>query len=195
MTLSSYWDRIQTFSGKQNEGVLESLVQAMITDAIQGPFSGLPYEGEFPKIGFGVSNLRSRDVAQTNQGSGLFGGVAGSGVWGVTAVTVSTWTDWINLAIDNRSYHLVAGVFNRSTTPSIVRIRPKTNGEDQPQIDLEAAYNFEEPLFWIEQPYAVRPGNNHTVRVYTERTIAGIPAERIGLHGFVMAKRAYLIQE
>ena len=179
---------------KRPDAAINAAVGEVIGDALE-LWKPLRYEESWPKTGFGITNLTARAVAATNQVTGLAGGVAGSAVWGVTAVTVSTWTDWINLAIDDRSYHIVIGVFNRTQNPSITHIRPRANGEDLPQISLEQLYNWDLSEAYFTKPYAVRPGNNHTVRVFTERTIAGVPAERIGLLGYVVAKRAYLIAE
>lgn len=192
---NSYYKRLQWVSGEVPDVAIQKLINSTIKDATDGPFRGLTFEGEFPKTGFGISNLRARDICQTNQGSGLFGNVASSTVWGITAVVSSTWTDWINLATDDRLYVIVTGIFNRSVTPQITRIRFKANGEDFPQIDMETMYNAQETIAYLEQPFAVRPGNNFTVRVLSPTTLAGTPSERIGLAGFALAKKAYLIQE
>lgn len=178
---------------KAPDAAIAQMVRVSIDDA-QKTWT-LPFQDEFPATGIGIAPISARDVAGTNQAGGLFGGVAGSAVFGVTAVTASTWTDWINITIDDRTYHIVTGVFNRTNSPNITMIRTRANGQDQPAIDIEQMYNWDLTQAYLEQPYTVRPGANHTVRVFTERTIAGVPAERIGLLGFILAKRAYLIHE
>lgn len=186
---------IMRLSDKRPDAAIEAAIRTAIADAQLGAFKGLQFEDYQPRTGFGISGLRARDIAQTNQATGLQGGVAGSAAFGVTAVTVSTWTDWINLSIDDRSYHIVVGVLNRTSTPHITHIRPRVNGEDLPIINLEWMYTWDMVQAFLAQPYIVRPGNNHTMRVFTDATIAGVPAERIGLIGYTLAKRTYLIGE
>ncbi len=178
---------------KRPDAAIDQLIAAVAADA--RVTWNLNYEGQYPKTGFGITNLRARDVTFTNQVSGLQGNVAGSAVWGVTAVTVSTWTDWINIPIDDRCYQIVTGIFNRSSFPSITHMRMRINGEDQAQMCLEPLYTWDQPHAWLEKPYAVRPAANHTVRLLTERTIAGVPAEKIGLLGYTVGKRTFLIAE
>lgn len=175
------------------DAAIAQMVKATIANAIET--WSLPFQDEYPATGIGIAPISARDVAGTNQSSGLQGGVAGSASWGVTAVTASTWTDWINLSIDDRTYHVVTGIFNRTKTPSINLIKPAANGNTMPALNIEQLYTWDLIQGYIEQPYAVRPGANHTMRVSTEKTIAGIPAERIGLLGFLIAQRAYLIKE
>lgn len=187
----SYFMRLQA---RLPDAAVAQAVQKAIADGVKT--WQIPFQNEYPDTGFGIVPLTAKAVAATNQASGLQGaGVAGSGAWGVTAVTVSTWTDWVNLTIDDRTYHVVGGIFNRTSAPHIVRIRPKANGQDLPALDIEQVYTWEETQAYLEQPYIVRPGANHTMRVFTDATIAGVPAEKIGLLGYLLAKKAYLIAE
>lgn len=187
----SYFMRLQA---RLPDAAVAQAVQLAIINAKQT--WQIPFQQEYPDTGFGIAPITAKNVAATNQATGLQGtGVAGSSAWGITAVTVSTWTDWVNLTIDDRTYHIVGGFFNRTAAPHIVRIRPKANGQDQPALDIEQVYLWEEIQGYLEQPYVVRPGANHTIRVLTDATIAGVPAERIGLLGYMLAKKAYLIAE
>ena len=186
-----------TLENKRPDAAISTLLAYVVNDATTNYFKGQVYEGEWPNTGFGITNIRACDVARSNQNPGnLNGNVAGSSIWGVTAVTLSTWTDWVNLTIDIRSYHVPVGVFNRTLVPHVIRVRPRASGQDLPSVDLENLYAFEDQAWaYLSKPYSVAPGKNHTIRVLTDATISGTPAERIGISGYIVATQAYLITE
>lgn len=153
------------------------------------------FEGDYPVSGIGLTNLRARDISATNASTGLKGGVAGSAQWGVTAVTISTWTDWINLTTDSRVYILVTSFWSKATFPTVSHIRFGANGIDLPIIAVDNMYTWPRAEAYLHKPLVVKPKNNLKVRVLTTATIAGTPAEEIGLGGYVMGERNYLIAE
>lgn len=176
-------------------------IQAAVAEAVanaQVRFQPLQFEYEFPRTGFGLTTLTPKAVGATNQAGGLFGGVVSSTIWGVSTLAANTWSDWININIDDRVYLIVTGVFNRTQVPNISNIRFKANGEDLPWVNLDHMYNQDMSFGYLERPLIISPTNNFTVRVIAEKAIAGaagVPAERIGLLGYQLAKRAYLIGE
>lgn len=152
------------------------------------------YEGEYPKTGFGVTNLRPRDVALTNAATGVQGSCASSIYWGLISITTaSAWGDWINLTIDDRAYLVVTGIFNLDSNPQITNLRFKANGEDLPAMNIEELYSWDLARAYLSKPFFVRPENNLTVRYVGQSTKTAV--ERIGLLGYCIAKRSYLILE
>lgn len=188
--IGSYFSRI---SDKRPDGAIASSVADAIRLATD-LFKPDRFEGVWTKGGLGITTLRPRDIAATNQAASLQGGVAGSMAWGVTAVTASTWTDWVNLNTDDRAYQVVTGIFNRSANPNITHIKPFLNGQDLPIINIEEMMVKEEPVAYFTEPYIVSPSNNHRIQVLSPVTLAGVPSEQIGLMGYIIGKRSYLIQ-
>lgn len=188
----SYQPRIQR---NRPDALCDSLIAAVIAKAADE--WKMPYEGEYPKTGFGITTLLPKSIATTNQAAaGLAGAeVVGSAAWGLSALTLSTWTDWINLSIDDRIRIVVEGIFDKTTTPHITAMRPKANGQDYGVVNIEEMHTWEEPVAWFSKPFSVGPENNFTMRVLSDATIAGAPAERIGLLGHTVAKLNYMILE
>ncbi|MDO8618417.1 MAG: hypothetical protein Q7R49_00570 [Candidatus Daviesbacteria bacterium] len=192
MSLNYGGSYLSRLSSKSPDLIIAQAVRETISLA-ETEFSPMTFEGPWTTGGLGISVLGPRNVGATNQASSLQGGVAGSGAWGVTAVTASTWTNWINLSIDNRIFIIVTGVFNRSSTPNITALKIFANGQDLPVITLEEMYTFEEQKAYFTQPVIIQPGNVLQIQVFSPITLAGIPAEQIGLTGYIVGKRAYLI--
>lgn len=187
----SYLTRL---SDKRPDQAIASKVQTAIALAAD-LFKPERFEGVWSKGGLAITTLGPKHVAATNQASSLQGGVAGSVAWGITAVTASTWTNWISLNVDDRAFQVVTGIFNKSPNPNITRIQPALNGQDMPIIDIEEMYTLEEPKAYFTEPYIVSPSNKHQIQVLSPVTLAGVPSEQIGLMGYVIGKRAYLIQQ
>ena len=153
-----------------------------------------PFEGPYPRQGIGFANLRARDVAFSNQSSGLQGGVQGSHVWGVSAATADTLKAWINLNIDDRLFVVWTGLFNRTGTPHITHIKPTANGQELPLMSIEEIYTWERTLAYLTKPMIIIPKNQFRLDILTDATISGAPAERIGALGYAVASRSYLIR-
>lgn len=185
---------LMRLSDQRPDRAIDAAIKATIAEAM-ALFAPAKFEGPWTKGGLGIVNLRARDIAQTNQSTGLQGGVAGSAIMAVTAVTVSTWTNWLNLQTDDRAFQIITGVFNRSATPHITHIQPFVNGQDQSIISIEEMYTWDMQRAWFIKPYIITPGNLHKVQVLTDTTIAGVPAERIGLMGYTLGRRTYLIAQ
>jgi hypothetical protein len=189
----SYWNR-----GNQTTGNADSEINAAIQDVINTAsqeWSPIQFEGEYPKTGFGITVLRQKDLAVTNQAAAAIqSSVSTSIAWGPLSVTTaSAWEEWINLNIDNRIYVVITGVWYADANFNVKAIRFKANGEDCPVMDIEEMQTYDIPFMWLEKPIAVKPGNNVTVR-YAALAVAAAPVN-IGLLGYTLAKRAYLIIE
>jgi len=189
----SYWD-----NGKSTESTPDAAINTAVVNAIADAatnFSPLQFDGEYPTKGFGITILRPKDLAVTNQATAaLQSSVFSSIVWGpISATTASVWSDWINLNIDNRAYVVVTGVWYAEPTPNITAIRFKANGEDMPVMDLEELQTYDVGYMFLEKPIAIRPGNAINVRYVP--TTTKTTRENIGLLGYTLAKRAFLITE
>jgi hypothetical protein len=189
----SYWDYGKS-SQSTPDAAINTAVQGAIDDALQN-FAPLQFDGEYPKGGFGISVLRPKDLAVTNQAAvALQSSVFSSILWGpISATTASVWSDWINLNIDNRLYVIVTGVWYAEPTPNITAIRMKANGEDLPTIDIEELQTYDVGYMFLEKPIIVKPGNALNVRYVP--AVTKTTRENIGLLGYSLAKRAYLITE
>ena len=188
---TSYLARL---SDKRPDIAIDKSVQLAIQKALEA-FTPDTFEGPWSKGGLAITTLTPKHVSATNQATGLQGGVAGSGAWGITAVTASTWTNWISLQTDDRAYQVVTGVLNRSPAPNITLAQPFLNGNDQPIFSLEEMYTWDLARAFLMEPYVISPANQHKVQVFSPVTLAGVPSEQIGLLGYVVGRRAYLIQQ
>ena len=186
----TYLTRLTQDFSDQN---INQLVQATIAQAAQD-FQPLAFQGEFPLDGFGIALLRAKDVSITNQVSGLQSVAASSIVWGAASIaTASVWQDWLNIALDNRIYIDVTGIFYPENAPIIEVIRPKANGIDLPAIQIEELQTYDVSFAFLERPFGVRAAQNFTMRVVASAAKAAV--EHIGLLGYSIAKKAYLISE
>lgn len=189
----SYWDNGKS-TNSSPDAAINQAVQGAIQDALSN-FAPLSFDGEYPKNGFGIAALRPKDLAVTNQATAaLQASVASSIVWGpLSATTTSVWADWINLNVDNRIYPIITGVWYAEPTPNITAIRFKANGEDCPVLDIEELQTYDVSYMFLEKPIVIKPGNAINVR-YAAIAVKGT-RENIGLLGYTLAKRAYLILE
>jgi hypothetical protein len=136
----------------------------------------LPFQGEYPTSGIGIAELRPRMV-----------GISGD-AWQSTAFGTS-WADWINTTVSQNAYIVVTGLFNLTADPQVTEIWPKANGNDLPRVNIEQMYTFLEPKAFFPKPFAVKSSGNLSIQA-----IARVAAtERLGLMGYAVAKRAYLI--
>lgn len=172
-----------------------------ITEAVQtaiglatSEWAPLVFEGEFPKTGFGIGKLRARDIAVTNQQAGLNGtGVYSSIMFAATFAAASTWAEWLNINIDDRLYVVVTGLQALDPNPAITAMRFRAGGEDLPVLPIEELYTYDMARAYLSKPFIIQPGNNMTCNIVGTRARAGVDYERLGLLGFAIAKRAYLI--
>lgn len=139
--------------------------------------------------------LGPREVSITNQATAaLQSNVISSIYWGCESIaTAATWQDWINIAVDDRTYLVITGVFNRDANPNITQLRLKADGQDLGRISLEDMYTWEKATAYFAEPILVGPGKNLTVRAVGPSSKA--LNEPIGLKGYAVCKREYAILE
>lgn len=163
---------------------IRELLESTIANAEQA-FSPAEYEGFYPLTGFGIAELAPYHI---NAGGA---GWMNSDFWGVSIAATNTWGDWINITMTDMAYVINTGVFNRAATPITTHIRPHPGGEDMPVVNLEQMYCLDIARAFYEKPYGVKPSNTYIVRAFADN--AG--TERLGLLGYALARRAYLILE
>ena len=178
---------------KRPDKEIVNTVRSAIADATS-KWAPMAYQGEYPTNGFGITNLRARDVCLTNAATGVQASCPSSIYFGLISITTaSAWGDWINLTVDDRAYLVITGIFNLDPTPQISQLRFKANGEDLPSMSIEELYGWDLARGYLSKPFFVRPENNLTVRYVGRNTRASV--ERMGLLGYCIAKRSYLILE
>ena len=140
----------------------------------------LSFAKEYPVTGtqFGISQLRADHVGLTNN-------------FVIAVAVANTWQDWLNTTIDEKAYVVIAGIFNRTASPGIYEIGHKANGQDLPVMPIEELYTFDMARGYFTRPYSVRPDGNLTTRCVGTT----VQTENLGLLGYTIAKRAYLIKE
>lgn len=173
---------------KRPDAEIDKLVDAVIADA-SATWAPEKFDGEYPKTGFGIGILRPKDV-QVEKGSAEPNAL-GSCCWGVSITNASTWQDWFDITTSEDCYLIITGVMVFDATPNVVAIRPYIDGEDMPVIDIQQIYTWDEAKGWFSKPFAVKPSKSFRLRVFAQST--GIA--KIGLLGYKVAKRGYLITE
>lgn len=171
------------------DAAINALIEATIQEA--GKYwEPEQYGGEYPKSGFGIARLSVGDVfLPTSATSTTCWSL--STAWGYSVAAASTWADWINVTTSDACFLIITGIFCLDAIPNVTHIRPHVDGNDWPTIDVQEIYTFQEPKGYFSKPFAIRPEKSFKVRV--QATTAGI--SKIGLLGFKVAKRSYLIQE
>ena len=173
---------------KRPDAEIDKLVDAVIADA-SATWAPEKFDGEYPKTGFGVGVLRPKDVQVEDTTAEA--GAVGSVYWGASITAASTWQDWFNITTSEDTYLIITGVMVLDATPNVTAIRPHVDGEDFPVIDIEQIYAWDEAKGWFSKPFAVKPSKTFKMRVIGKN--AGIA--NIGLLGYKVAKRGYLITE
>ena len=135
----------------------------------------LKYEDNLPPPGFGVSEIRPRHVGIAND------------FW--QATITAAYADWINTTISDNAYLVITGLFNNTVMPQTSELAPSANGNDLPRINIEQMYTFEEAKAWFPKPFVVKASGVLKIQAVA----AQAQTERIGLMGYTVAKRSYLI--
>lgn len=170
---------------------IKTLVDAVIADA-KATWNE-PYDGEYPKSGFGLGRLRPLDIT----GGGTPGTTTGVSYvtskyfWALSVQTAGTWQDWFDITTSETAYLIITGVFCLDATPNITEIRPYVDGDDFPVINVEEMYSWDIARAYFSKPFAVKPQKKLKMRVVGKT--AG--QANFGLIGFVVGKRSYLIGE
>jgi len=172
---------------KRPDTEINALVEAVINDAAT-TWPSDKFDGEYPKTGFGITILRPKDLCT---GASVPTGMVSSIYWGASIAAASTWQDWFSITTSEVCYLIVTGIQVLDATPNVTAIRPYVDGDDLPVIHIEQIYAWDEGKGWFSKPFAVKPEKAFKMRIVAKNS--GIA--KIGLLGYTVAKRSYLISE
>lgn len=161
-------------SDERPDNEIRQAVDVAVTEAAS-EFSPLKFEGEYPTSGFGISEIRPRHV-----------GIAAD-YWQATITT--SYADWINTTVSDNAYLVVTGIFNNTLQPQTSELSPSANGNDMPRVNIEQMYTFDMAKAWLPKPFVVKANGNITIQAIAKQG----QTEQIGLLGYTIAKRSYLI--
>ena len=164
---------------------IDRLLKSTVADAEQ-EWAPLKYEGQYPTSGFGITELRPIIFK-----GGATDNIPSSEYWAASIAASLTWQTWFDLTLTDMAYVMPTGVFNSEVSPMVTELRPSANGQDLPTVNIEQLYVLDWTRGWFEKPYAARPSNNVKMDIVSRNAVV----ERIGLMGYLLAKRSYLILE
>lgn len=141
------------------------------------------FTGEYPPSGIGISTLRPEHVQTPEAGS--------LNVWKIAIAAATTWQDWWNITMDEDTFVIICGIFNRTVNPGITELAWQATGKDLPVQNIEPMYVFPEPRCWLGVPFSIKPKKKFVSRLYGEI----VQTERFGAMGFTIARRDILITE
>lgn len=166
-----------------------SEIQAAINDVVnhaRTEWAPLPFEGEFPMRGFGIANLRPKDLYATTTG------MQSSVYWACSQNAASGYSSFVNMTISDMAYVLITGVMSLDANPTITMMQPDANGVTLPVMDFEEMYSWDLARAWLSAPFSVKPEGNLTIDTIGTSIVQ---KEKFGLLGKTVAKRTYLISQ
>jgi hypothetical protein len=173
----------------RSEAVVSAAVQQAIADA-ESLWAPEKFDGVFPTKGFGIKRLQPRDLV-SNSGSIVCAN--GNSTWGLSIGATSTWQTWISAGVLSDSvYGIITGFFNYDTAPDIDVIKFVADGIEYATYDLQEAWGWDVATAFFSHPIVIRPEKMLTIRV---KSSGGAGIKRMGLLGYALAKRSYLIGE
>jgi len=181
---------------KRPDADIDEAVQATIAHA-KNLWAPLQFEGEFPVNGFGISNIRPIHVQSTTL---EIPAISNRCVWATCQVVSSTFTDWINVTVDEDSYLIITGIFSLEATGAVTEIAATANGVDLPPINIEELYGWDLASAYFTKPFVVKPKSQLKIQLYgSTASVYGAALNqatkiKIGLLGYCVGKRAYLIK-
>jgi len=145
---------------------------------------GLEYEGEIPlKGGIAITTVRPNDVGHPTSAKDY---------WELAITTADTWQNWINTPIDKDAFVLVCGMFNNTVAnPATNEIQITSNGIALPVINIDHIYSYQEPKMYLSKPIGTGP--SATLKIQCTARVA--QSERIGLIGYTIAKKSFVITQ
>lgn len=145
-------------------------------------WSPLPFEGLYPRSGFGYQELRPCHLGEPWSD-------VDSWVVSITTAYCFTSGNVCNVTVNQDCYLVVTGLLNLSPEPIIAELRIQAGGEDLPIMQLEEMYAMDVSRVFLTQPLIFKPKSKLTISALGLKT--GLT--RFGFIGYTIAKRAYLI--
>lgn len=169
----------------KGDAIVAQAVQTAILDA-EALWQPEKFDGVFPVKGFGIKRLQPRDMVAA---SGSIVGPSNS-TWTYSANTASTWQTWISAGtISQMAYVVITGIYNYDTNHSLEAIKFTADGVEYPVNNIEEMFGWYIGSVHFSHPIVVRPEKSVTISVRTRNT----GQHDIGLLGYTIAKRSYLI--
>lgn len=177
---------LMRITDKRPDAEIQKAIDATIRDA-ETEWAPLKFEGEYPINGFGISEIRPHHI-----GYGVSNGSVDSWLMSTGAASYgsSVWTLWISKDVDERAYLVITGFFCNTANPGVAEFQIECNGQDLPIMNVEQAYGLDVARVWFEKPFIIKPYGHLEIKVYSRLE----QAEYLGLLGYTVAKRAYLIE-
>jgi hypothetical protein len=177
--MSSYLE----ITAQSPDKIIYDTLQNVITNVIAKDWPQLPYEGEYPVTGFGIQEIRPVHFGLT------------SNYWATTVaagVNALTWNDYfgtVNVSLD--CYLIITGVYNLSPYPTVTAVKFTANGQELPIMHIELLNTLSEARMWLKKPIVLKPKS--TIRIEWFSITA--QQNKLGIMGFCLGKRAYLINK
>ena len=169
------------------DAAIASAVQQAVTDA-ESLWAPEKFDGVFPVKGFGIKRLQPRDMVSN---SGSIVGPSNS-TWVFSAQTASTWVTWISAGVLSDScYAIITGFFCYDTSPDVDALKIIADGIEYATYDIQEAWGWDVATAYFSHPVVVRPEKTITIKAKAQTT----GQKKLGLLGYVLAKRSYLIGE
>ena len=169
----------------KGDAIVAQAVQMAITDA-EALWQPEKFDGVFPVKGFGIRRLQPRDIVSN---SGSIVGPSNS-TWTFSQGTASTWQTWISAGVLSDScYIVITGIYNYDTNHSLEAIKINADGIEYPVNNIEEMFGWDIGTAFFSHPIVVRPEKTITISAKTRLT----GQHDIGLLGYTIAKRSYLI--
>lgn len=174
---------VTKFEAPPNSAILNMITE--VTQKAASYWKPNTFQGAMPKDGFGIAELAPYHCMAGGTGWGS------SEFWAASIAASNTWQDWMNVTLTDMTYVIATGVFDLEATPIVTALRPKMNGQDYPAMNVEQIFALEEARAFWQNPWYAEPQENFTLRIKGKDAAV----ERIGLMGYAIAQRAYLILE
>jgi len=169
------------------DAVVSNAVATAIADA-ERLWAPEKFDGVFPVKGFGIRKLSAIELGGKS-GTSLVGPYSYMFMWSVA--TASAWETYINETLSDACYIVITGVYNYDATPDVECIKIIADGIEYPVTYLNEMYGWDVAVAYFSHPIIVRP--EKVIRIKGKARTAG--QKHLGLIGYTIAKRSYLINE
>lgn len=168
-------------TGGAPDQVIRAAVEQTVGKAKQA--FNLEFEGEYPiSGGIGIAAIRPNDVGHPTSAKNY---------WSYTFSSADSFASWISTPIDKDIFVLLTGIFDTQVNPGLNEIQITANGQAMPVMQMDFLKTLLEPKMYFPKPIGV--SSSATLTVAATSRIA--QAEEVGLLGYTIGKRAFLITQ
>lgn len=179
-------------TNKRPDADIDKAIAQTVADA-SVLWSPLTFEGEFPLHGFGIANLRPYHVQNSTTAKPV---TCNLNYWQTSQVISSAFSDWIDTTVDEDTYVVITGYFSLEQQCQVTEIAPTANGVQLPPLNVEEMHGWDLARGFFTKPFSVKPKSNLKIRAYGDPDRNNNQSSiRIGLLGYAVGKRAYIIKE